>query len=94
MMAIDDTPASPEAISICAPYGSIPCIIQENVSKILAVLRGSSPNLVVMSLAMRPVVSIAMVLLAVHIFAMLTIAAMLNSAPLFPLILRVSNCTI
>ena len=59
--------------------------MQENVSSILAVLRGSSPNFSVMSFAIRPVVRIAIVLFAVQTLAMLTRAAMLISAPLFPL---------
>ena len=86
MMDRDEIPASPEAISICAPYGNNPWIMHENVSRMLAVLRGSRPKRVVMSFAIRPVVRMAMVLFAVQTLAMLTSAAILNSAPRFPLI--------
>ena len=70
-----------------------PWMRHENVSRMLAVFRGSRPNLSVISLAMRPVVMMAIVLFAVHRFASDTRAAMLSSAPLFPLILRVSPLT-
>ena len=59
--------------------------MHENVSRMLAVLRGSRPKRVVMSFAIRPVVRMAMVLFAVQTLAMLTSAAILNSAPRFPL---------
>ena len=59
----------------------------------LAVLRGSSPNCCVISFAIRPVVMMAIVLLAVHRFANDTNAAMLSSAPLLPLILLVRPFT-
>ena len=42
-----------------------------------------------MSLAIGPVVMMAIVLLAVHKLAILTRAAMLSSAPLLPLMCRV-----
>ena len=93
-MLIDETPARPEAISICAPYGNTPWIMHEKVSRRLADFLGSSPNLDVISFAIRPVVRIAIVLLAVQTFAILTNAAILNSAPRLPLIRRVRSCTI
>lgn len=85
----DETPASPAAIRSWAPYGMRPWMRQENVSRMLAVLRGSRSNRVVISRAIAPVVMIAIVLLAVHRLDRLTSPAMLSSAPLFPLILRV-----
>ena len=66
---------------------------QEKVSRMLAVLRGSSLKRRVISLAMRPVVMMAMVLFAVHRLARLTSPAMLNSAPRFPLMLLVNPLT-
>ena len=62
----------------------MPWTMQENVSRMLAVFLGSSPNLSVMSLAMRPVVRMAIVLFAVQTLARLTSPAMLNSAPRLP----------
>ena len=88
-METAETPARPLAISIWAPYGIIPCTKQEKVSRMLALLRGSSPYLSDMSFAMPPVVIIAMVLFAVQKLASETSAAMLSSAPLLPFILRV-----
>ena len=61
---------------------------QEKVSSIEAVLRGSRPYFSVISRETLPVVRIAMVLLAVQRFAMETRAAMVSSAPRFPLIPR------
>lgn len=89
MMDIIDTPASPPAISSCAPYGIRPWTRHEKVSSMLAVFLGSRPNLRVMSRAMCPVVIMAIVLLAVHRLARATRPAMLSSAPRFPLILLV-----
>ena len=57
----------------------------------LAVFRRSRWKRRAMSLAMGPVVMMAMVLLAVQRLAMLTRAAMLNSAPRLPLTWRVSR---
>ena len=92
-MDIDDMPASPAAISSCAPYGMSPCTRHENVSRMLATLRGSSPNRRLMSRAIPPVVMMATVLLAVQRLDKATKAAMLNSAPLFPRIRLVSHFT-
>ena len=89
-MLIGEILANPAAISICAPYGIIPCIRQEKVSRILAVFRRSRWNFCAMSLAIGPVVMMAIVLLAVHKLAILTKAAILSSAPRFPLTWRVS----
>ena len=66
MMDRDETPARPAAIRSWAPYGMRPWMRQENVSRMLAVLRGSRSNRVVISRAIAPVVMIAIVLLAVH----------------------------
>ena len=63
----------------------MPCTTQENVSRRLADFLGSSPNFLVMSRAMSPVVRIAIVLLAVQKFDSPTSPAMLNSAPRLPL---------
>lgn len=78
---MDDTPARPAERSICAPYGMIPWIRQENVSRMLATFLGSSPNRFEMSCAIPPTVMMAIVLLAVHRLASDTRAAMLISAP-------------
>ena len=86
-------PASPAAMRSWAPNGMRPWIRHENVSRMLAVLRGSRPNWFVMSLAMRPVVMIAIVLFAVHRLASDTRAAMLSSAPLLPWMRRVRPLT-
>ena len=43
MIERDEIPASPAAIRSWAPYGMKPCMRQENVSRMLAVLRGSRP---------------------------------------------------
>ena len=90
MILMGEILASPAAISICAPYGIIPCIRQEKVSRILAVFLRSRWNFTAISLAIGPVVIMAIVLLAVHKLAILTRAAMLSSAPLLPLTWRVS----
>ncbi len=82
-------PARPDAINNCAPYGMIPCTRQEKVSSMLAHLRGSRLNFVAMSFAIPPVVMIAIVLLAVHRFAIDTSAAILASAHLLLLIREV-----
>ena len=62
----------------------------EKVSRILAVFLRSRWNFTAISLAIGPVVIMAIVLLAVHKLAILTRAAMLSSAPLLPLTWRVS----
>ena len=57
----------------------MPCTRQENVSRMLAVFRRSRWKRWAMSLAIGPVVIMAMVLFAVQRLAMLTSAAMLSS---------------
>ena len=94
MILMGEMLASPAAISICAPYGIIPCIRQEKVSRILAAFLRSRWNFTAISLAIGPVVIMAIVLLAVHKLAILTRAAMLSSAPLLPLTWRVSFRTV
>ena len=63
------------------------------MSRILAVLRGSRLKRLLMSRAMPPVVIIATVLFAVQRLDSDTRAAILSSAPLFPLILVVRPLT-
>ena len=69
----DEIPASPEAISICAPYGNNPWIMHENVSRMLAVLRGSRPKRVVMSFAIRPVVNGDSVRIVAHFVGLIDV---------------------
>ena len=59
LIEIDDTPARPAAISSWAPYGMNPCTRHENVSMMLAALRGSIPNFSAISRQICPVVMIA-----------------------------------
>ena len=94
MMSIGLMDANPAAIRSCAPYGISPCVKQENVSRILALLRLSTPYFPAMSWANGPAVMMATVLLAVHKLITLTNAAMLNSAPRLERICRVSACRI
>ena len=89
-MLTGEIPASPLAISICAPYGISPCTVHERVSRMLAVFRLSRPKRSVICRAMPPVVTMAIVLFAVHRFATLTSAAMHSSAPRLPCMRRVS----
>ncbi len=58
----------------------MPWMRQEKVSRMLAVLRGSRPKRSEISLAMLPVLIMAMVLLAVHISAMQTSAYQLHKS--------------
>ena len=62
----------------------IPCTEQENISSRLALLLESIWKRSAMSLAIGPDIIRAMVLLAVQRLAMLTRAAILNSAPRLP----------
>ena len=77
--------ASPAAINNCAPYGMIPCMQHEKVSRILAHLRLSRPYLSPIFFASPPVVRMATVLFAVHRLTMLTSVAIDSSAPRLPL---------
>ena len=90
MMLTGDIPASPAAISICAPYGNMPCVKHEAVSNMLALFLLSTPYFSAISLAIGPVVIIATVLFAVHIFTRQTSKAMLNSALLLSSMFLVS----
>ena len=89
MISIGLTAASPVAISICAPYGSMLCMQQENVSSMLALFLLSTPNLSPISFDMVPTVRMATVLFAVHTFTMLTSEAIVSSQLLLLLILFV-----
>ena len=73
-----------------APYGMKPCTRHENVSMMLAALRGSIPKRSAISRAICPVVMMAIVLFAVQRLASETSPAMLNSAPRLPLMRLVS----
>ena len=81
MISNGETFPKPEAMSICAPYGIIPCTKQENISSKLALRRGSIWKRVAISFAIGPAIIRAIVLLAVHKLAKLTSPAILASAP-------------
>ena len=81
MMENGVTPAMLDAIRICAPYGSSPCVKHDAVSSIDADILLSIPYLLEISAAMEPTVIIATVLLAVHTLTKLTRAAMQYPAP-------------
>ena len=81
MISNGETFPKPEAMSICAPYGIIPCTKQENISNKLALRRGSIWKRVAISFAIGPAIIRAIVLLAVHKLAKLTSPAILASAP-------------
>lgn len=66
MISRGDKAVKPAAINNCAPYGISPCTKHEKVSRILALLRGSTPNRSAIRFAIGPTVIIAIVLLAVQ----------------------------
>lgn len=72
------------AMSICAPYGMMPCMKHEKVSRMLAALRLSTPYLSLILLAIPPTVIIATVLLAVQMSIAETIRPITASAPRRP----------
>lgn len=78
------------AMSIWAPYGMMPCMKQEKVSRMLADLRESILKRPAIFLAIGPVVMTAMVLFAVQRFARQTNPAMLSSPARLELTWRVS----